>query len=225
MATNRVFTDAELKEMSVSTRDAAIQAVDAGDKEKAKKLITRMSREFQGIHDLYMNWAADLMDYVYTHDGEDALYQAMRKVVGTYLGPLIDAYDKADFKRQVQMLASGLRAHLESLEVEEDDEKVTVKMKPCGSGQRLLESGAYEAPRKLSRIKAHPMTWGLPNFPIYCAHSPIQEIIAIEKIGRPVFSCLPAEPMASQSCRFVIYKEPKAIPEQVYTRLGKKKPK
>ncbi|MDO8490728.1 MAG: hypothetical protein Q7T04_01775 [Dehalococcoidia bacterium] len=225
MAKNRVFTDQELKELSTRTMDAAVQAVEAGDKEKAKKLITRMSKEFQGIHDLYMNWAADLMDYIYTHNGEDALYQAMRKVVESYMGPLAEAYGKADFKRQVTMAAAGLRAHLEALEIEEDDEKVSIKMKPCGSGQRLMESGAYDSPRKLSRLKAHPMTWGLPDFPIYCAHSPIQEMVGIERIGRPAFACIPSEPMAKESCRFLIYKDPDAIPEQLYTRVGKKKPK
>ena len=36
MEKNRVFTDQELKEMGVRTRDAATKAVEAGDKEKAK---------------------------------------------------------------------------------------------------------------------------------------------------------------------------------------------
>lgn len=225
MVKNRVFTDEELAEMGTRTVDAALQAAEAGDKEKTKKLITRMSREFQGAHDLYMNWIADLMDYVYVHDGEEALYQALRKAVATYLEPLIGAYDKADFKRQVQLTISGLRGHLVGLKVEEDDEKVTLKMEPCGSGQRLMESGAYGPPRNLSRLKAHRMTWGLSQFPIYCAHSPIQDILAIEKIGRPLFSSLPADEMARESCRFVIYKDPKAIPEQLYQRVGAEKPK
>lgn len=225
MAKNRVFTEQELKEMGTRTADAASQAVEAGEKEKAQKLINRMAKEFQGMHDLYMNWAADLMDYIYTHHGEEALYQAMRGVVNNYMAPLAEAYGKADFKRQVTMATAGLRGHLAPLEIEEDDEKVTIKMNPCGSGQRLVESGAYEAPRKLSRLKPHPMTWGLPDFPIYCAHSPIQEMIGIEKIGRPAFACIPSEPMAKESCKFIIYKDPKAIPEQIYTRVGKKKPK
>lgn len=224
MVKNRVFTNEELIEMGTRTMDAAVLAVETGDKEKAKKLITRMSKEFQGVHDLYMNWIADLMDYLYVRDGEEALYQALRKAVATYLDPLADAYSKADFKRQVQLLVSGLRAHLVSLRIEEDDEKVTVKMEPCGSGQRLMESGAYGPPRNLSRIKAHRMTWGLSRFPIYCAHSPVQDILAIEKIGHPLFSSLPADEMARESCRFVIYKDPKAIPDQIYRRVGAEKP-
>lgn len=225
MAKNRAFTEQELKDMGTRTMDAAIEAVEAGDKEKAKKLISRMNREFQGMHDLYMNWAADLMDFIYKNYGDEALYQALRKAITTYIIPLTESYSKADFRRQVQMLAAGIRPHLQNLKIEEDDEKVTLKMEPCGSGQRLMESGAYDPPRNLSRMKPHRMTWGLPNFPVYCAHSPVQDIIAIEKIGRPVFITYPADEVAKESCRMCIYKDPKNIPEEVYTRVGMKKPK
>lgn len=224
MAKNRVFTDQELKEMGARTGDAAIQAVDAGDKERAKRLIARMSKEFQWLHDIYVNWVADLMDHIYREEGEDALYQAMRRVVAGYAGPLAEAYSRADFRRQVIMAATGLRAHLEELVIEEDDEKVTIMMKPCRSGQRLVDSGAYGPPRNLARLKAHLMTYGTPEFPVYCAHSPVQEIISIEKIGRPTFPCIPAEPIGNGLCKYLIYKDPKAIPEQIYTRVGKKKP-
>ena len=64
MEKNRVFTEKELKEMEVRTMDAAIDAVEAGDKDKAKELINRMYTETQGMHDVYLNWIAELMDYI-----------------------------------------------------------------------------------------------------------------------------------------------------------------
>ena len=225
MEKNRVFTAEELKEMSIPTADAAIEALEAGNNEKAKKLIKRMHREFQSIHDLYLNWAADLMDYIYVNDGETALYEATRKAIETSIELLIDSYTKADFRRQVGMLAAGLRAHLQKIKIEEDDEKVCIEMDPCGSGQRLLESGAYGPPRNLSKIKPHRMTWGLPDFPVYCAHGPVQEIMSIEKIGYPVYVVFPAKEIAKKSCRYCIYKDPKLIPEEVYKRVGLVKPK
>lgn len=225
METNRVFTKEELQEMSVQTVDAAIEALEAGDKEKAKKLIKRMHREFQSLHDMYLNWSADMMDYIYIHDGDESLYEATRKAVETSIDSLIESYKKADFRRQVKMLAAGLRAHLQNMKIEEDDEKVCIEMDPCGSGQRLLESGAYEPPRNLSMIKRHRMSWGLPEFPVYCTHAPVTEIISIEKIGYPVFVVFPANEMAKKSCRYCIYKDPKLIPEEVYKRVGMEKPK
>lgn len=225
MEKNRVFTAEELKEMSVRTVDAAIEALESGNIEKAKKLMKRMHREFQSVHDLYLNWAADLMDYIYVHNGEETLYQATRKAIETSIESFIGAYTKADFRRQVEMLAAGLRAHLQKINIEEDDEKVCIEMDPCGSGQRLLESGAYGPPRNLSKMKPHRMTWGLPDFPVYCTHAPIQDIVAIERIGHPIYVVFPAEEMAKKSCRYCIYKDPKSIPEEIYHRVGMEKPK
>lgn len=225
MEKNRVFTEEELKEMGRRTMDSALEALEAGDKEKAKKLVKRMHREFESLHDLYLHWVADLMDHIYVRDGESALYEALRRAVSSYMAPLMEHYTKANFRRRVEMLVSGLRAHLQNVIIEEDDEKVCIKGDPCGSGQRLFQSGAYEPPRNLSRMRPHVMTWGLANFPIYCAHSPIQEMVSIEKIGYPVFVTLPADEMAKDSCRMCIYKDPKSIPDEIYKRVGMEKPK
>ena len=212
MERKRVFTEKELKEMGVRTRDAAIEAVDAGDREKAKKLINRLYDESQGMHDVYLN------------SGEEALYQAMRKVMGTLAQAFPGSPDEMDFRSRVELVAGTLRGHGCSLEIEEDDEKVCVKMRPCGSGQKLVDSGAYGPPRNLSRLKPHVMTWGLPDFPIYCVHNPVQSILAMENSGYPMDVVIPAKDMATDSCRFCIYKDPDSIPEEIYTRVGMKKP-
>ena len=220
----RVFTDEELQEMGVRTRDAAINAVEAGDKKKAAELIHRQYDESQGMHDVYLNWIAELMDYIYVHSGEEVLYQAMRKVMGTLAQGFPGSPDEMDFRSKVELVAGTLRGHGCDLELEEDDEKVCVKMRPCGSGQKLVDSGAYDPPRNLSRLKPHVMTWGLPDFPIYCIHNPVQSILAIENSGYPMDVVIPAKDVATDSCRFYIYKDPDAIPEEIYTRVGKKKP-
>src|SRR5512136_2018076 len=149
---NRVFTDMELTEMGRRTLDLLTEAIEAGGKERAKKLATRMYREFAGIYDLYRDWLADMMDYVYRNQGPDELYRALRKTVGASIGPMADM-EKVDFRRRVEIVAAMLRGHLAALEVEEDDEKVCMKMKPCGSGQRLLEAGAYDQPRNLAMLE------------------------------------------------------------------------
>jgi hypothetical protein len=223
MEKNRVFTKEELKQMGMRTIDAALQALEVDDKETTKRLIKRMHREFESLHDIYLNWVADIMDYVYVQDGEAALYEALRKAVGSFSGPLIKRYAKADFRQQVEMLAMGLRAHLKNLIIEEDDEKVCIKGDPCGSGTCLFRSGGYSPPRSLSKLKPHPMTWGLSDFPIYCAHSPVQEILSIEKLGYPVIVTFPANEVVEESCRMCIFKDPKLIPEEVYRRVGMKR--
>ncbi|NLO27116.1 MAG: hypothetical protein GX113_02890 [Actinobacteria bacterium] len=48
-------------------------------------------------------------------------------------------------------------------------------------------------------MKPHRITWGMEDFPIYCVHCPVMEALDV-------------------------YKDPNDIPEEFYTRRGKKKP-
>lgn len=221
---NRVFTDEELDEMGKRTVDLLVQTIEGGEKEESKKLANRMYREFSVIHDLYTDWMADMMDYIYKGKGEDELYSALRKTIGASLAPFAKM-EKVDFRRRVEMLATILRGHLVALELEEDDEKVCIKMKPCGSGQRLLEAGGYDPPRNLAMIeRPHVMTWGLTDFPIYCTHAPVMEILCMEQLGQPVFVIHPDSRVARQSCAYCLYKNAEDIPDSVYARVGKQKP-
>ena len=46
METERIFTDQEIKEMEGRTLDKVLEAIDAGDNDKAKELCNRMYQEF-----------------------------------------------------------------------------------------------------------------------------------------------------------------------------------
>ncbi|NQT47363.1 MAG: hypothetical protein HQ578_00155 [Chloroflexi bacterium] len=231
--TSRVFTDEELEGMRAPTADLLTQAIDAGDTERAKSLVRQMHGEFLAMHDLYIDWTAGFMDYIYRNDGEEALYQALRQVIGAPRGkkktgekhaaPEANAKEAA-FRRRVLAMVNALRGHLQPLKVEEDDEKVCITMQPCGSGQRLLEQGAYDPPRNLAMIqKPHPMTWGLTDFPVYCTHAPVLEILSIEALGYPNTVAIPAENVATEACTYCIYKKSEDIPEEFFQRVGKQK--
>ncbi|MFA4837168.1 MAG: hypothetical protein WC749_14015 [Dehalococcoidia bacterium] len=222
---DRFFTEEELKEMGARTLDLLTEAIESGDSGKAKSLANRMHKESEFMHDLYMNWIADLMSYIHTNLGTDSTYQAVRKICNTAQGELIDVR-KIDFKLRVKGLLHALRGHLQPIKIEEDDEKVCLTMEPCGSGQRLVQQGAYDPPRNCTMIaQPHPMTYGLTDVPIYCTHEPVLEILAIEKLGYPAVVAVPAEKMGRAACKFCIYKNVEDIPEEFYTRLGKQKPK
>jgi len=233
--TNRVFTNEELEEMGTRTIDLLTNAIDEGDSEQAKRIAARMYGELSAMHDLYVDWTAGFMDYIYQNDGEDALYQALRQVIGVprakkktgekSTAPTANTGETA-FRRQVLRLVNGLRGHLQPLKVEEDDEKVCVTMEPCGSGQRLLEQGAYGPPRNLTMIqKAHPITWGLTDFPVYCTHAPVMEILGIEALGYPNTVAIPADKVATKACTYRIYKKVEDIPEEFFHRVGKQRSK
>ena len=223
MKKNREFTDQELKEMGTRTLDLVLEAIDAGDKAKAKELSNRMYREFQYLHDGYMFWVTGLQTYIYKNYGIDALEEAEREA-HTIEGKIVfKPAKKTDVRSRMEHLLAGIRGHLQPIIVEEDDEKFSITMTPCGSGERIIQKGGYEA--GLARVKEpHRTTWGMKDFPIYCVHCPVMGMLDIEKTGDFNFIQIVTDPIGQEGCHFVFYKDPKEIPEEFYTRVGKKKP-
>jgi hypothetical protein len=225
MSDNRVFTDEELKEMGARTLDLVLEAIDKNDKGKAKELATRMYKEFNHLHDGYMIWVTGLLSYIYRKYGIDAVEEAEREAHTIEAKTVFKPSKKTDFRSRVEGIAGGLRGHLQPITIEEDDEKVTLAMKPCGGGERIIQMGGYDPEVGLARVKEpHPITWGMKDFPIYCVHSPVMEMLAIENTGDfgPVHFV--SDPMNMKSCHFALYKDPTDIPEEFYERIGKKKP-
>ncbi len=225
MDNKRVFTDEELKEMGRRTLDLVQEAIDKNDKEKAKELAKRMLKEFNHLHDGYMIWVTGLLSYIYRKYGIDALEEAEREAHTIEANTVFKPSGKTDFRSRVEAMANGLRGHLQPVTIEEDDEKVTLTMKPCGSGERIIQMGAYEPEIGLARVKEpHRITWGMKDFPIYCVHCPVMEMLAIERTGNIEPVHLVFEPMKLGFCHFAFYKDPADIPEELYNRIGKKKP-
>jgi hypothetical protein len=64
----------------------------------------------------------------------------------------------------------------------------------------------------------------MKDFPIYCVHCPVMEGLQMENTGNVGAVHIITEPISHGSCQFVFYKNPSDIPEEFYTRIGKKKP-
>ncbi len=225
MSDNRVFTDEELKEMGRRTLDVLLETIDTGNKDKAKELANRMYEEFNHLHDGYMVWVTGLQTYIYRKYGIDAVEEAEREAHTIEAKTVFKPSGKTGFRSRVEEMAKGLRGHLQPITIEEDDKKVTLTMKPCGSGERIIQKGFYDPEVGLARVKEpHHLTWGMKDFPIYCVHCPVMEMLDIENTGNFRSVHFVFEPMNLGSCHFAFYKDPADIPEELYTRLGKKKP-
>jgi hypothetical protein len=224
MKSKRIFTDKELKEMGTRTLDAVYEAIDAGDKKKAKALAERMYQEFNHLHDGYFFWVTGLQSYIYRKLGIKAVEEAEREAHGIEAKVVFTPPENNELRTRVEHLASGLRGHLQPITLTEDDEKITVTMKPCGSGERLIKMKGYEV--GLARVKeSDPITWGQKNFPMYCVHCPVMEMMDVENSGNLNTAHFISDPIGKEHCTFVLYKNNKDIPEEFYKRIGKKKPK
>lgn len=224
MTAKRIFTDQELKEMGTRTLDLVLEAIDAGDKEKAKALAQRMYKEFNYLHDGYGFWVSGLQTFIYKNYGIEALEKAEREAHTTEAKVVFKPPEKKDIRSLVEHLAGGLRGHLQPISIKEDDEKITLTMQPCGSGERIVQNGGYEA--GLARVKdPHRITWGMKDFPIYCVHCPVMEMLDVENTGNFMAVHIVSEPIYQGSCQFAFYKNPSEIPEEFYTRIGKRPPR
>ena len=226
MSQERHLTEAQMERMGKTRVERANAAIDAGEAEKAKKEIQGLFNEFQSMHDLLRDWISTLYTWIYRKYGDDALSEANYEAFSVGFKMLTELYEKAELSKKVAMLSAGYRGHLVPLSVEEDDEKFTVTMLPCGSGGRLALSGAYEQGRMATVKTPQPMTFMKEDFPVYCTHCAFQEIIPIELVGHPLFitDCPDGDKIGKEPCRVYIYKDPKDIPERFYTRIGMKKP-
>ncbi len=223
MSNKRIFTDQELQEMGTRTLDLVLEAVDAGDKEKAKQLAQRMQEEFNYLHDGYGFWVSGLQTYIYKNYGVDALEEAERAAHTVEAKVVFKPLETTDLRTRVEHLAKGLRGHMQPIAIEENDTMICLTMQPCGSGERIIQKGGYEA--GLARVKeSHRITWGKNNFPIYCVHCPIMEALEMENTGNFGAVHIVTEPLYQGACKFTFYKNPADIPEEFYTRIDKKKP-
>ncbi|MGM9890136.1 MAG: hypothetical protein ACI317_04865 [Floccifex porci] len=206
--------------------------IESLDTVQLERWIDKEYFQFRHAHDLRIEWETVLMSYVYRHAGPEALWETMGKVTPFYWQHMIDVTVNGTFKEAVMEQVGGLETHGEPLEIMEDDEKVVVWMRPCGSGQYLVDKGMYQEPHNCARCKACHNTWDIEDFPVYCVHAPLQEMFSIKQIGWPVMvNCpLPEErnrpgyEFAKQSCGFAVYKDPNKIPKYVYEKLGFEKP-
>jgi uncharacterized Fe-S cluster-containing radical SAM superfamily enzyme len=60
----RILSNDEIAEMEKLTVDRLNEAIDAGDKDGAKKIAKRMYNEFLAMHDLYRNWAVATLSFI-----------------------------------------------------------------------------------------------------------------------------------------------------------------
>jgi len=159
MSNYRIFSEQELREMGARTLDLVLEAIDAGDKEKAKELAKRMQKEFNFLHDGYFFWVTGLQTYIYKNYGIDAVEEAEREAHTIEAKVVFKPPEKTDIRSRVEHLAGGLRGHMQPISIVEDDRMISLTMQPCGSGERLIQMGGYDPETGLSRVRdPHPIT-------------------------------------------------------------------
>jgi hypothetical protein len=172
-----------------------------------------------------MFWVTGLQSYIYRNLGTDAVEEAEREAHAIEAKVVFTPPEKTDIRSRVEHLAGGLRGHMQPITIIETDETISLSMKPCGSGERLVQMEGYSPEIGLAKVEEpHRITWGMEDFPMYCVHCPVMEALELEATGSLGAVHVVTEPMYHGACEFVFYKNPGDIPEDFYTRIGKNKP-
>ena len=228
---SRLFTDEELAELSIPHKDRALAAIKAGELEKAADLVQQMYDAMAFLHDGATAWIAGLQTHIYNKYGAEALEEAEREghtlEMKIALKPAKGDDKYRDFKAHIAHTINTLHGHVhQPMTVTEDDEKFVLTVNPCGSGGRLMQMGAYTPEVGFAKIKeASPMTYGLKDFPCYCVHCPVTEMLGMDKTGlfRRVHPRT-QDRVEDPKCEFVFYKNQEDIPDFYFERIGYERP-
>lgn len=229
----------DLEQLGESTERLICEAIDAGDYERAKALAAYVVHERKPLHDLLVDWLWEIMTRIAARDGEEALGEILRESQATwFLKRSWKAFLRMTVKERMELCVEMMRSHAFSVQVggngvtvEEDDEKYTIRMDPCGSGGRMRRGDPADGtpsrlgpPYNFGTTKtAHPWSWSKADVPYYCTHCAMNEILPMEWGGHPLWVTA-FNPDASKPCGWMFYKSAKAIPEEIYKRVGREKP-
>jgi hypothetical protein len=213
----------ERHELETPTRTLVEEAIDRGDADAAKKLLTAMEADWLRNKDYSINWITSLLSFIGRRMGEPAVEEALRDFGDRYLRERRAGYAAVEPGVRLEGLVRAMKANGADVELSEDDEKWIASFR-CGSGGKLIDDGAYTAPRDYLTLHGPtPVTFGRETLPVYCAHCSVNnEIEPIESTGVPVTIEFPPE-APGERCVHHVYKDPASIPQEIYRRIGKEK--
>ena len=229
----RWFDEDELREMARPTMERIVEAIDAGDLDRARELAREGQGEWLMLHDLMAESILSLVSFIQQRLGDAGVKEAWEDGIERGWRRHHAAIERLDRRAVVGLLAATWRAHSAGgvgehpgrFTITEDEEKVTFTMNPCGSGQRLVRRGLYESAGYGRTREAHDWSYGRKDFPLYCTHcSFMNESLPIQWSGFPLYPSDPPEDYATDPCTWYWYKDPADIPERHWRRYGAVKP-
>ncbi len=214
----------DIRDIETPARLQVEEAIDRGDAPGAKKLLQRMEADWLRNKDYSINWITSLLSFIGRRLGEAAVEDALRDFGERYLRERRAGIASVTPEERLEGLVRAMKANGGAVEFSEDDDKYVASFR-CGSGGKLIDESAYEAPRDYLTLRERgPRTFGRDALPVYCAHCSVNnEMEGIEQTGVPITIEFPPE-RPGERCIHHVYKDPAMIPREIYERVGKDKP-
>ena len=225
--TDEQLTAADVARMRTPLWEQAKTAIAQGRPGEAAALIDRAVHQWGALKDYSINWITSLLTFIGEELGEDAVERALRKTGEEFVRPRRDTgtdWGSLPAAARAKVIARAMLANLGAVDVAEDDEKIVLTFQ-CGTGGKLIDDGRYEGDHPYLRLREPgPRTFTRDELWVYCAHCSVNnEMQPVEWGGTPASVEFPPE-RAGEPCVHHIYKDVRAIPRDVYERIGKTPP-
>jgi len=219
---------------------------------EALEALDEMKETWRRCHDRDVDHTYGLMSEIAARHGESSIREMWDRVLvplfnWRYAKFDIDEYPW-DQSLDVLMLVAceAMRGHLSGpertgdFELIETDDRFILRFDACGSGGRTIRGDWVEnTPARMEEpynwsVTEEPHTWNHnePGVCHYCTHCIVlMEEMPIDRLGYPVRVVDPPrypdtdkDPNSRQKCQWQMFKDPTAVPEEYYLRVGRTKP-
>lgn len=221
------------------------------DTETALALVEAFVETWRRCHDRDVDHIAGLMNQVVSRFGENAIGPMYNDILLPWFTTRYSEFDvdkhpwEEALRVNMMVAFEAMRGHLSGpgrhgdIEIEELPDRYVMRFDPCGSGGRSIRGDQTEGtpPRMESPynwpVTKEPAPWnhGKPGVCVYCTHCIVlTEIMTIDAYGYPVRAVDPPrygetdESGQPAKCSWTMFKDPSAVPEEYYTRVGRSKP-
>lgn len=223
----RELSDDDIARMRTPLWEQAKDAIARGDGDEAAALVDRAVAQWSALKDYSINWITSLLTFIGEELGEEAVERALRKTGEEFVKPRRDTgtpWAELPSSARAKVIARAMLGNMGEVDVEEDDEKITLSFR-CGSGGKLIDDGRYDGEHAYLRLRERSgRTFMRDELWVYCAHCSVNnEIQPVEWGETPTSVEYPPE-RPGERCVHHLYKDPKAMPDEVYTRIGKVPP-
>ncbi|CAA9534933.1 MAG: hypothetical protein AVDCRST_MAG79-1268 [uncultured Thermoleophilia bacterium] len=229
-----------------------VHAARAGDATTARRSMDEAKEVWRQTHDRDVDHTYGLMAAVKTRLGEDHIRPMYDVVLLPLFAWRYEKFDidKHPWDEALETLLyvaiEAMRGHLVGpertgdMELVETDDRYILRFDPCGSGQRTVRGDWVEGtPPRMEPpygwpVSEEPQDWnhGTPGVCLYCAHCIVlMELMPMDRFGYPVRVVDPPvypdtdpDPGRRQRCQWQIFKDPTAVPAELYERAGRTKP-
>lgn len=196
----------------------AIEAIDRGERERAKKHLAHMKEEWRLLHDMYGDAEGVLLTFIAERLGEKSVDEAHRYVAETLWKPLLIGLKDHGIDALIEALARFLRAHGYEFTCAEDDEKYVFVLDYCPTGGRIVKEGKIDTSGRHALAigtTKRPYSWSFDRKGIsyYCCHCPLWMHILPKEWGWDVLDVQFGDKAdgegraADEPCKMIVYKQ------------------